>query len=136
MLLSSEMEYDSRQKTWRERAKLLKNDAYALYFALRDPRVPWHAKLFAAAVVAYALSPIDLIPDFIPVLGYLDDLVLVPLGVAITLKMIPASVLAECREKARSAQEKPKSWLGATAILLIWGSISALLILGIYKFFH
>ena len=136
MLLSCEMEYGSGQKTWRERAKLLKNDVYALYFALRDPRVPWHAKLFAAAVVAYALSPIDLIPDFIPVLGYLDDLVLVPLGVAITLKMIPASVLAECREKARSAQEKPKSWLGATAILLIWGSISALLILGIYKFFH
>ena len=78
---------------WRQRARSLKADTYALYLACRDPRVPWYAKLLAATVVAYAFSPIDLIPDFVPVLGYLDDLVIVPLGIALAVKLIPAPIL-------------------------------------------
>ena len=86
--------------TWKERARQIKSEIYALYLAYRDPRVPWYARVFAACVVAYAFSPIDLIPDPIPVLGYLDDLVLIPLGVVLARKMIPADVLAECRQTA------------------------------------
>ena len=80
---------------WKQRARELKTETYALYLAVKDPRVPWYAKFSALCVVAYALSPIDLIPDFIPVVGYLDDLVLVPIGIALTIKMIPLDVLAE-----------------------------------------
>ena len=85
---------------WRQLARRLKLDIAALYLAYRDPRVPWPAKLFTALVVGYALSPIDLIPDMIPVLGYLDDLILVPLGIYLALRMIPPPVLAECRQMA------------------------------------
>jgi len=96
---------------WKRRAGQLKAEVYALYLACKDPRVPWYAKALTAAVVCQALSPIDLIPDFIPVLGYLDDLLLVPLGIALALKMIPEDVMDECREQAREAlgqtQEKP-----------------------------
>jgi uncharacterized membrane protein YkvA (DUF1232 family) len=88
---------------WKEKASDLKVQTLALYFAYRDPRVPWYAKVWIAIVVAYAFSPIDLIPDFIPVLGYLDDFVLIPMGVWLALKMIPAHVMAESREKAREA---------------------------------
>src|SRR5438477_13097838 len=91
---------------WKQRAQQLKIEVYALYLAYRDPRVPWYARAFAACVVAYAFSPIDLIPDPIPVLGYLDDLVLVPLGVVLARRMIPPDVLAECRAR-------PQSWLAA-----------------------
>ena len=84
-------------QTWKRRAGQLKRETYAMYLALRDPRVPWYARLVAACVVGYAFSPIDLIPDFVPVLGYLDDLIIVPLGIALALKMIPADVMAECR---------------------------------------
>ena len=83
-------------------ARALKAETLALSFAARDPRVPWYAKLLAAAVVAYALSPIDLIPDFIPILGYLDDVVIVPLGIALTLRLVPPDVLEECRARARA----------------------------------
>jgi uncharacterized membrane protein YkvA (DUF1232 family) len=92
----------------------------ALYLACRDPRVPWYAKAFAAVLVAYALSPIDLIPDFIPVIGYLDELVLLPLGVILAVKMLPADILAEHRERARLAMERPTSWLGAALIVGVW----------------
>lgn len=88
---------------WRQRARRLKKETYALHLASKDPRVPWYAKLLAVSVVGYLFSPIDLIPDFIPVLGYVDDLVLVPLGIALVLKMIPGAVMAECREKPRSS---------------------------------
>ncbi len=88
---------------WKRRAGQLRVEAYALYLACKDPRVPWYAKALAAAVVGQALSPIDLIPDFIPILGYLDDLLLVPLGIALALKMIPQAVLDECRGKAQEA---------------------------------
>ena len=84
-----------RLKRW---ARRLKVEVYALYLAYKDPRVPWYARAFAAVVVAYAFSPIDLIPDPIPILGYLDDLVIIPLGVALAIRMIPPPVLAECRE--------------------------------------
>ena len=105
----------------KEKAKQLKADTYALYLAYRDPRVPWYAKIFVGVVVAYALSPIDLIPDFIPVLGYIDDLIIVPAGIYLSLKMIPREVLEECREKARSASIDNKTqWVVAFIIVLIW----------------
>jgi len=85
---------------WKERIKDLKSQVYALYLAYRDPRVSWFAKAFGAMVLAYALSPIDLIPDFIPVIGYLDDIVLIPLGIMIAMKMIPKEIMEECKRKA------------------------------------
>ena len=108
--------------SWKQQARRLKVELHALYLAYRDPRVPWHARVFAACVVGYAFSPIDLIPDPIPVLGYVDDLVLVPLGIALARRMIPAAVLAEHRETARlaSGQMKPKNWVAAAIIVAIW----------------
>jgi uncharacterized membrane protein YkvA (DUF1232 family) len=105
---------------WRAKARALKREVFALYFACRDPRVPWYAKALAACVVAYAFSPVDLIPDPVPVLGYLDDLVLIPLGVLAVRWMIPVAVLAECRARADRLSEKPTSWVAAAVIVLIW----------------
>ena len=105
---------------WTRRARDLKREVYALYFACRDPRVPWYAKALAAGIVGYALSPIDLIPDFIPVLGYLDDLVLLPLGVIAVRAMIPGEVLAECRQRASHLEGKPRNWIAAAIIVAIW----------------
>lgn len=104
----------------KQRARELKREVIALYFACRDPRTPWYARAFAAAVVAYALSPIDLIPDFVPVLGYLDDLVIIPGGMLIALRLIPASVLAESRERARLVEQRPTSRAGAVMIAAVW----------------
>jgi uncharacterized membrane protein YkvA (DUF1232 family) len=114
--------------TWREKARMLKRETYAVYLACRDPRVPWYGRLLAACVVGYAFSPIDLIPDFIPVLGYLDDLILIPLGIALLLKVIPSEVMAECRERAAIAMVggKPKNWIAAGIIVAIWFSLAAL----------
>jgi len=116
-------------ETWKARARQLKVDVYALYLAYKDPRTPWYAKVFTAIVVGYAFSPIDLIPDPIPVLGYLDDLVLIPLGVFLALKMIPSQVMVECRLKAREvmAQGKPVSKLAAAVIVLIWVGLVVLM---------
>src|SRR5215203_3492782 len=99
--------------TWKQRAKQLKSETYALYLAAKHPEVPWYAKLLAASIVAYAFSPIDLIPDFIPVLGYLDDLIIIPLGIALVLKLIPEPVFAECRAQAKIAMRegKPTNWV-------------------------
>jgi len=107
---------------WRSKVATLKADTYALYLASRDPRVPWHAKALAALTVAYALSPIDLIPDFIPVLGYLDDLLLVPLGLALAVHLVPPAVLAEHRADAarRFANGGPRSRAGAALVVLVW----------------
>jgi uncharacterized membrane protein YkvA (DUF1232 family) len=106
----------------RRRARALKVETLALYLVARDPRVPWYARLFVAVVVAYALSPIDLIPDFVPVLGYLDDLILVPLGLALALRMVPPAIMDECR--ARAAVEldgkRPTSRAALLAIVAIW----------------
>jgi uncharacterized membrane protein YkvA (DUF1232 family) len=110
----------------RRRARQLKSETYALYLAYRDPRVPWHARVFAACVVAYAFSPIDLIPDFVPVLGYLDDLVLVPVGIALALRMIPPEVMAEARARARAAEGRPVSRGAAVVIVTIWLALAAL----------
>jgi uncharacterized membrane protein YkvA (DUF1232 family) len=112
---------------WKLRARQLQAEVYALYLAYRDPRVPWYAKAVAACVVGYALSPIDLIPDFIPVLGYLDDLVLIPLGIALVLRMIPPAVMDECRARARAelVDGKPVGRAVAAVIVAIWLVLAA-----------
>ena len=112
-----------RLESW---ARRLKIEVYALYLAYRDPRVSWYARVFAAVVVGYAFSPIDLIPDVVPVLGYLDDLIVVPLGVALAIKMIPPHVLAECREKAREAKDRPVNRVAAAVIVLLWIALARL----------
>jgi len=114
--------------TWQERARNLKRDVVAMALALRDPRVPWYAKLVGACVVAYALSPIDLIPDFVPVLGLLDDLVLVPLGLLLVLRLIPADILAEHRIAAFAIVERPVSRAGAVAVIVVWVLATALVV--------
>lgn len=113
----------------RKRAWRLKTEIYALYLAYRDLRVPWYARLFAAGVVAYAFSPLDLIPDFIPIIGLLDDLILVPLGIVLALRMIPASVMAECRQRAdeKLREGRPTNWLVAGVIIAIWLALAALI---------
>ena len=119
----------ARLKDW---ARQLAGEAIALWFCARHPRTPLHAKLLAAAVAAYAFSPIDLIPDFIPVLGLLDDLLLVPLGVWLTLKLVPPEVMVECREQAaRWMAEKaprPRSYVAAAIIVVAWLAVPALLV--------
>ena len=115
----------SRMKIW---AHVLKRDAHAIYLAARDPRVPWYAKLLAIAVAGYALSPIDLIPDFIPVLGYLDDLIIVPIGIWLVVSLIPEEIMVEHRAIANQAGQRPASRAGMTAIICLW--ILAALILG------
>jgi uncharacterized membrane protein YkvA (DUF1232 family) len=114
----------------KKRVKGLELETYALYLAYRDPRVPWYARVFAGCVVGYAFSPIDLIPDFIPILGYLDDLILVPLGIKAALAMIPENVMTESREKAQGIinQGKPVNRVAAVIIILIWLLVSALAI--------
>ncbi len=107
--------------SWKIRAKRLKSEVYALYLASRDPRTPWYAKVFAAFVIGYALSPIDLIPDFIPVVGYLDDLIIVPAGIVLLLKMIPKEVMDDCRAKAQAQPaSKKRNWIAAAVIVMIW----------------
>ncbi len=101
-------------------------ETYALYLAYRDPRVPWYARVFAALVVGYAFSPIDLIPDPIPFIGYLDDLILVPLGIALAIRMIPAEALAECREKAKEPSKKPVNRVAAVVVVAVWLALAAL----------
>jgi len=116
-------------KTRRERlndwAKGLKRDVVALWLAARDPRVPWYAKLLAAIVAAYALSPLDLIPDFIPILGYLDDLLIVPVGIWATVKLIPKPLMAELRLKAME-QREPTSKVGMAIVIFLWLAAIAL----------
>src|SRR6185295_7222557 len=104
------------------RAHQLKTEVFALYLAARHPRTPWYAKLFMLAVVAYALSPIDLIPDFIPVLGYLDDIVLLPIGIILAVKMVPAGVMSECRARAQAVMPAGAraGRIGAAVIMLLW----------------
>jgi uncharacterized membrane protein YkvA (DUF1232 family) len=115
---------------WQQRVSQLKTETYALFLAYRDPRTPWTARIFAACVVAYAFSPLDLIPDFIPVLGYLDDLILVPLGIALAIKMIPPAVMADSRVRAQEmlGQDRPRSWIAGAAIIAIWLGLAALTI--------
>lgn len=113
---------DDVKQTWKQLAHTLKREVYTLYLAYRDPRTPWYGKTFAALVVAYAFSPIDLIPDPIPVLGYLDDLILIPLGVLVAVRLIPPDVMADSRAQAEQVLRtgKPVSWMGAIIIGAIW----------------
>ena len=114
----------SRVKHW---AQIVKRDTVCLYFAARDPRTPWYAKVIAASVVAYVLSPIDLIPDFIPIIGYLDDILLVPMGLWIAMRMVPSDVIEDCRLQATQLTEWPTSRSAALIILLVWmGAASAI----------
>ncbi|WP_394700174.1 YkvA family protein [uncultured Desulfosarcina sp.] len=117
-----------RIERWKARARLLKTEIHALWLACQDPRVPRRARLLAALVAAYALSPIDLIPDFIPVLGYVDDMILLPLGILLVVKMIPADVLADCRARAKEASLRKGASgavLGAVMVVVLWVAIAA-----------
>lgn len=116
----------SRLARWKQRARLLKVEAHTLYLAYRDPRVPWYARLYAAFVVGYIFSPIDPIPDFIPLVGYLDELILVPVFVSLARRLIPAAVLAEHRSAATamSGSVARKHWLAAGIIVLVWLTIA------------
>lgn len=122
---------ESGIEKWRAAARRLKSETYSIYLAYRDPRVPWYAKVFAGMVVAYAFSPIDLIPDFIPVLGYLDDLILVPAGIALAIRMIPPDVMSEARLRASETMSggRPTNRLAAAVVVLIWLLIAAIGIL-------
>jgi uncharacterized membrane protein YkvA (DUF1232 family) len=109
-------------KSWKLKAKALKQEVYALSLAAKDSRVPWYAKVFAVLIMGYVLSPIDLIPDFIPVIGYVDDFILVPMGIILLIKMIPKEVMEECREKAKVHRGcmEGRHWVAASIIVLIW----------------
>jgi len=121
-------------KSWQEKARRLKTEVHALYLALKDPRVPWYTKVLAGMIVAYALSPIDLIPDFIPVLGYIDDVILIPAGIYLTIKTVPREVLEECRQRARYEPIASKSkWAAATIIILVWLMVVYLIVRFIWK---
>lgn len=117
----------------KKRARLLKRDTLAVWYAARDARTPWYAKALAVLVAAYAFSPIDLVPDFIPVLGYLDDLVLIPAGIALAVKLIPVAVMNDAREKADGATQKPVSLAAGAVIILLWLAILFLIARGVYR---
>lgn len=116
--------------SWRERTRVLKQETFTLVVACRHPHVPWYAKTLALLVVGYALSPIDLIPDFIPVLGYLDDLVLIPLGFLLVIRLIPAEVLAECRRQSEEivGRASRAGKIAAVVIVAVWILTAALLL--------
>lgn len=121
----------------KQRARALKHESISLYVAVRDARAPWYAKIFAALVLAYAFSPIDLIPDFIPVFGYLDDLILVPAGIALAVKLIPREVMDEARLTASAKDvERSVGWIGAGVIIFVWLLIAAWTILYLIRIFQ
>ena len=114
-----------RLRTW---ARSIRRDTLALAYAVRDPRTPWAARILGALVIAYAVSPIDLIPDFIPVLGYLDDLLLLPLGLLLVRRLIPAEVLADARARAEATTTRLRSIAGAVVIVAVWLVVAALIV--------
>jgi len=122
----------------KQRARHLKAETFALYLTARDPRTPWYAKLLVAGIVAYAFSPIDLIPDFVPVLGYLDDLILIPIGIFLAIRLVPHQVLAECRVRAQVTirNGKPVSRVAGAVIIVIWLMLASICILWAYKVFR
>jgi uncharacterized membrane protein YkvA (DUF1232 family) len=122
---------------FKQRARRLRAETFALYLAARHPGTPWYAKLFVAGIVAYEFSPIDLIPDFVPVLGYLDDLILIPIGIALAIRMVPSSVLAECRARAQEvmSQGKPVNRIAGAVIVVIWIALTALFAVWAYETF-
>lgn len=116
----------------KRRAQHLRRETYALYLAARHPGTPWYAKLLVGAIVAYALSPIDLIPDFVPVVGYLDELLIIPAGIVLALRLIPEDVMAECRSRAQGGA--PRSRVAAAIIVAIWLALAALAAAWAYRF--
>ena len=110
----------SWRETLRSTTDRLRREVHAVALACRDPRTPWYAKVTAAIVVAFAVSPIDLIPDFIPVIGYLDDAILIPLGIALVVRMVPREVMADCRARAATAPAARGGWIAATTIVVCW----------------
>jgi uncharacterized membrane protein YkvA (DUF1232 family) len=119
----------------RQWARSIKGDVIAIYLAARDPRVPWYAKALAICVAAYALSPVDLIPDFVPFLGYVDDVVIVPLGILAVVKLIPPEIMAEHRASAARVSEKPVSRAAAAVVVSIWAASIALVTWCAYRYF-
>ncbi len=121
----------------KQRVRHLKAETYALCLAARDPRTPWYAKLLVAGIVAYAFSPIDLIPDCVPVLGYLDDLILIPIGISLAIRLVPPSVLVECRARAQESMQKvkPVNRIAGAVIVAIWLVLAALCIVWGYEAF-
>lgn len=117
-------------KQW---AKQIKRDVYAVWFAARDPETPFLAKLVALLVAAYAISPIDLIPDFIPVFGYLDDLILVPLGIMLVLRLVPTEVMQRCRLQADAMSQKPSSYIAALVFIIVWLGLAYLAYIYLYR---
>lgn len=117
-----------RARAW---ARRIKRDVLALWLAARDPRTPWQPKLVAGLVAAYALSPIDLIPDFIPVLGYLDDLLIVPLGIVLAVRLMPAALMAECRARGAELAKRPTSRAAAIFVVAVWLALGALAVLAV-----
>jgi uncharacterized membrane protein YkvA (DUF1232 family) len=119
------------------RVRDLKSECIALYFAGRHPQTPWYAKLLVAVVVAYALSPIDLIPDFVPVLGLMDDLIILPIGIALAIRLVPSPVMTECRARARACAMPgtPAGRLAAAVIIVIWTALSVWAVLWAYDAF-
>jgi uncharacterized membrane protein YkvA (DUF1232 family) len=109
-------------------ARSLKRDTLAIWYAAKDKRTPWYARALAVLVAAYALSPVDLIPDFIPVLGYLDDLILIPAGIALTIRLVPAAVMDDARIAAENSLAKPVTWWMTSLIILVWLAIISLLV--------
>ncbi|WP_121612594.1 YkvA family protein [Mesobacillus foraminis] len=123
-----------KAKAW---AKNLKRKIFILYYACKDDRVPWYAKVFIACIVAYAFSPIDLIPDFIPIIGYLDEVIFLPLGIILALKRIPKDVLSVCEVKAEVLMRNgmPKNWIGGCIIILIWVAVMVWAVIKLYPLF-
>ncbi len=119
----------------KQRARRLRQETLVLYLAARHPGTPWYARALVAAVAAYALSPIDLIPDFVPVVGYLDDLLIVPAGIALAVRLVPAPVLAECRARAEEAfaQGRPVSRAAAVAVVITWVACAALALAVVWR---
>jgi uncharacterized membrane protein YkvA (DUF1232 family) len=122
---------------WKQSARTIKQELHAIYLACKDPRTPWYAKAMAVCIVGYALSPIDLIPDFVPILGYVDDLILLPLGIAMVKRMIPPAVFDECRSKAKEASAKGfrKNWIAAGVIIAIWVMLAVLAFIWLKEYF-
>ena len=121
----------------KQRVRHLKAETFALYLAARDPRTPSYAKLLVTGIVAYAFSPIDLIPDFVPILGYLDDLILIPAGIALAIRLVPDSVLTDCRAQAQEIfkSEKPVSRIAGVVIVVIWIALAFVCIVWVYEAF-
>lgn len=126
--------FNKRFKQLKDMAKKMKREVLVLYLAYKRPETPWYAKLLSIIVAGYALSPIDLIPDFIPVLGYLDDLILIPVGVYFAIKLIPENVLTECRLQAdeKFKAGKPVNWTAGFIIILIWALIAAAILIKLF----